>query len=262
MSEKWNTAITQIAPNRILVRGYRLDELIGRASFGQMVYLLIEGELPSPEVGRMMEAILVSSVDHGVTPPSTLAAITSASTGAPVNAALAAGILSINRHHGGAIENCMRLISRLLEAHAASGLAISEVAGKAVAESRAAKQRLPGLGHRLHTDDPRTRRLFELAGELNLAGPAVEALKALEAELAAASGKSLPINVDGAIAALLLDLGFNPALGNAFFIIARLPGLLAHVEEEYTRQKPMRVIDPREFEYDGPAQREVPGMGH
>lgn len=254
----WKTAITQIEPNRILVRGYRLDELMGQASFGQMVYLLLKGELPSPQVGRLMEAILVSSVDHGVTPPSTLAAITAASTGAPVNAALAAGILSINRHHGGAIEDCMKTIGRVKETMAGSGLNVDQAARVVTADLRAAKKRLPGLGHRLHTDDPRTRRLFALAEEWGLAGEAVTILRALEAEVAGSTGKALPINVDGAIASLLLDLGFDPALGNAFFIMARLPGLLAHIEEEYTRQKPMRTISPKEYEYDGPARRPLP----
>ncbi|MGD8794564.1 MAG: citrate/2-methylcitrate synthase, partial [Anaerolineae bacterium] len=80
--ETWKTAITKIAPNKVAVRGYAIDELMGRISFGEMVYLVLKGELPSPEVGRLMDAMLVSSVDHGATPPSALAARTVASGGA------------------------------------------------------------------------------------------------------------------------------------------------------------------------------------
>src|SRR5947199_5157737 len=102
----WNTAITRVEPNKVAVRGYNIAELIGRVSFGAAVYLILTGELPSPAVARLMDAILVSSIDHGATPPSALAARTVASTGATLSAAVAAGIMSINRHHGGAIEAC------------------------------------------------------------------------------------------------------------------------------------------------------------
>ena len=101
----WKTGITKIEPNKILVRGYPIDQLMGKANFGQMVYLLFKGELPTQNQGRMVEAILTSSVDHGVTPPSVLSALTVTSTGAELNSAVAAGILSISRFHGGAIED-------------------------------------------------------------------------------------------------------------------------------------------------------------
>jgi citrate synthase len=101
---QWKTAITKIEPNNISIRGYALADLMGSVSFPQMVYLLFKGELPPENVGKMIEAILVSSVDHGTTPPSALSAITVASTGAPLNASVAAGILAISQFHGGAIE--------------------------------------------------------------------------------------------------------------------------------------------------------------
>ncbi len=104
----WKTAITKIAPNEIRLRGYRIDELMGTISFSQAIYLALTGKFPSPQVGRVLDAIFVASIDHGATPPSALAARTSASTGAPFNAAIAAGLLSINQHHGGAVEDCMR----------------------------------------------------------------------------------------------------------------------------------------------------------
>ena len=254
MTETWKTAITQIKPNEIRLRGYRIDELMGRVTFAQAIYLALCGDLPSPNVGRLIDAMLVSSIDHGVTPPSTQAARLTASTGAPLNAAVATGVLSINRHHGGAIESCMDVLRRLIEFAAESGKSLEAAAPDIILEFKAAKKKIAGFGHRVHTHDPRTGKLLSLATELGLAGNGVAAVRALEAAFAA-SGKPLPVNVDGAIAALLIDLGFLPELGNAFFIMARVPGLVAQVYEEQRRQPPMRRIDPRESEYDGPPAR-------
>jgi citrate synthase len=123
---------------------------------------------------------------------------------------------------------------------------------------RATKRRIPGLGHRIHTDDPRTKRLFALADELELAGEGVALLQALAETLRIKTGKNLPINVDGAIAALLVDLGMPRELANGFFIMARVPGLMAHISEEKSRMRPMRRIHPTDHSYDGPQDREVP----
>src|SRR4030081_1295273 len=110
-TERWQTALTSIAPNQILVRGYALDEMMGRLSFADAVYLLLMGELPTPAIGRMLNAVLVSSIDHGVTPPSTLAARNVATSGAPLKDCVAAGILGFGPHHGGANESCTRLLA-------------------------------------------------------------------------------------------------------------------------------------------------------
>ncbi|UCE28210.1 MAG: citryl-CoA lyase, partial [Candidatus Coatesbacteria bacterium] len=236
--DKWKTAVTHIAPNEIRLRGYPVEELMGRCSYAEAAWLAVKGELPTAEQGRMLDAILVSSVDHGVTPPSCLAAITAASTGAPVNAALAAGILSINRHHGGAVENCMRTIREAVALKDEKDVTADEAAAELVADRLGQKKRLAGFGHRFHTRDPRAVRLFELADDTGVGGTYTEMTRALEAQLTVQSGKDLPLNVDGAIGAVLLELGFEPEIANAFFIMARLPGLLAHVLEEWERQKP------------------------
>ena len=255
--DKWKTAVTHIAPNEIRLRGYPVEELMGRRSYAEVAWLVLKGELPTVEQGRMLDAIFVSSVDHGVTPPSCLAAITAASTGAPVNAALAAGILSINRHHGGAVENCMRIIREAAALKEEKESSSDEAAAELVADYRKRKKLLAGFGHRFHTKDPRAVRLFELADETGVAGEYVAMARALETQLQTQSGKDLPLNVDGAIGAVLLELGLEPEIANAFFIIARLPGLLAHVLEEWERQKPMRRIEPSQWEYDGPPERHL-----
>src|SRR6266478_6176531 len=252
----WNTAVTRIESNRVAVRGYDIAELMGRASFGAAVYLILTGELPSPAIGRLMDAILVSSIDHGATPPSALAARTTASTGASLSASVAAGIMSINRHHGGAIEDCARQLKKIADRATRESSSVEEAANRTLAEMRERGERMSGFGHRVHTKDPRTARLFELAREAGVDGPHMKAARAVEKSFAAAR-KTLPINVDGAIGAILADLGMNPAAYNGIFMIARTPGLVAHVIEEQTREKPMRRIDPVNHGYDGPASRPV-----
>jgi citrate synthase len=257
MMEKWKTSITKIEPNKILVRGYPVDKLMMKISFAEAVYLILKGELPPKEIGRLMNAILVSSIDHGVTPPSTLAARTIASTGASLGSAVAGGILAISRFHGGAIEDAMQLFMDGVKRCEETGKSEGEVAKEIVSSLKEKKKRAAGFGHRIHTEDPRTKRLFELAEEAGLEGKYIKFAKAVENALFEITGKKLPINVDGAIAALLCELGFSPVVGNAFFMLARLPGLVAHVFEETMREKPMRRIDPSNFEYDGPEERDV-----
>jgi len=256
--EKWKTAITDVKPNKIVMRGYPLDELLGRISFAQAIYLVLKGEFPSPEVGKLIDAIFVSSIDHGASPPSILAARTIASTGGELNSAIAAGVLAISRFHGGAIEEGQRLFMEIAKRAAESGVDEKKVVKDVLDEMKAEGKRASGFGHRLHTKDPRTLKLFSLAEELGLAGKHVRIARTVEKVLGEQMGKVLPINVDGAIAALLCDLGIPAEIGNAFFIISRVPGMVAHFHEERTRMKPMRRIDPENFEYDGPPERSVP----
>ena len=252
----WNTSITRIEPNKVAVRGYDIAELMGRVTFGATVYLVLTGELPSPPLARLMDAILVSSIDHGATPPSALAARTVASTGATLSAAVAAGIMSINRHHGGAIEDCARQLKAIGDRANSESVSIDKAATRTIAAMQETGERMSGFGHRLHSKDPRTARLFELAREAGVEGVHMQAARAVEKAFADAK-KSLPINVDGAIGAILADLGMNPAAFNGIFMIARTPGLVAHVIEEQTREKPMRRIDPVNHGYDGPPARNL-----
>jgi citrate synthase len=259
-TERWQTSLTYTAPNQILVRGYPLDEMMGRVSFADAVYLLLMGELPTPAIGRMLNAVLVSSIDHGVTPPSTLAARNVAVSRAPLKDCVAAGILAFGPHHGGDIESCMRFLDAGL-ALIRSGKSPQDAADSIVNEY--AQQHLvpPGFGHRFHTRDPRASRLFQMALELELEGEHVRLLRAAEHALEARRDqyeRPLPVNVDGAIAAICADLGFAYELGNAIFLISRLPGLIAHAHEERTRQAPMRQIEPKDHDYNGSRERRLP----
>lgn len=255
--ETWSQPITKIAPNKVIVRGYRIDELMGRVPFGHVVYLVLKGELPTEAQGRVMDAILVSSVDHGATPPSALAARTVASGGAPLTTGIAGGIMTINRHHGGAIEGCMNVLLKAVDRKRETGQDSLTSARELVGEYRAAKVRIPGYGHRVHTDDPRTKRLFAIAEEEGVAGEYVEMGGAIRQAMKETLGRDLPMNVDGAIAAVLCELGFLPEIGNGLFAIARTVGLTAHVFDEIVNQRPMRRISPTAQEYDGAPEREL-----
>ncbi|MFQ5771740.1 MAG: citryl-CoA lyase, partial [bacterium] len=216
---KWKTAITKVKSNEVRLRGYRLDELMGKISFGQAVYLALKGELPPENVGKIIDAILVSSIDHGATPPSALSAITVASTGAPLNAAVASGILAISRFHGGAIEDCMGVLLQTDEKRKSKEITFDKAATEIVDEYRQTGRRISGFGHRLHTEDPRTKKLFELCNKFKIGENFIAIAQAIESALEKQLGKKLPINVDGAIAAILCQLDFSPKLANAFFSI-------------------------------------------
>src|SRR5690349_487460 len=181
-SDRWQSSITSIAPNAILIRGYPVDELMGRLSFAEAVYLLLMGELPTPAIGRMLNAVLVSSLDHGVTPPSTLAARNVATSGAPLKDCVAAGILGFGPHHGGDIESCMRFLDGGLTRMRA-GKTMQQAAEAIVGECVSQNEVPPGFGHRLHTKDPRAARLFQMVLELELEGEHVRLIRSCERAL-------------------------------------------------------------------------------
>ncbi|HET7217449.1 MAG TPA: citryl-CoA lyase [Vicinamibacterales bacterium] len=258
--DEWRTALTAIAPNKILLRGYALDEVMGRLTFGEAIYLLLVGEIPSPGMGRLMEALLVSFIDHGATPPSTLAARNTATTGAPLRACVAAGVLGFGRYHGGDIESCMQFLDAGL-ALVREGASLREAATQIVEKSVHAGETPPGFGHRFHTRDPRAARLFQMALELEVEAEHIQMIRAVEMVLhdyPDEQGRTLPVNIDGAIAAVCGDLGIPPTIADALFIISRVPGIAAHADEERQREQPMRQIDPKDHRYDGPSERRLP----
>jgi citrate synthase len=258
--DEWRTALTRIEPNKIMVRGYALDEVMGRLTFGEAIYLLFMGEVPSPGIGRLMEAMLVSFIDHGATPPSTLAARNTATTGAALRACVAAGLLGFGRHHGGDIESCMQFLDTGLEM-VRKGASYRDAATRLLESRTETDAPPPGFGHRYHTRDPRAARLFQMALELEVEAEHIQMIRAVDMvlhEQLGEQGKHLPVNIDGAIAAVCGDIGVPPSIANALFIISRVPGIAAHAEEERVRQKPMRQIDPKDHTYDGPSERRLP----
>lgn len=250
MSEFWKTAISQVRPDEILVRGYPIEQLTRRCTFGDVVFLLLTGELPRGQEGRLVEAILVSCCEHSLASPSVDAVRFVASSGVPLQTAVAAGVSAIGDVHGGAMEPC----AAILRESVASARDPGEVFRRLKAENR----RLPGYGHPVHSEDPRVAVLFALAEEWKLTGPHTTLARRLEEASAGAIGRRLNLNVDGAIAALMCDLGIDPRLGKTFFIVSRCAGYAAHAHEQATGERPFKAADPAEITYTGPARRDVP----
>jgi citrate synthase len=141
------------------------------------------------------------------------------------------------------------------------GKSYQDAAREMVQRKIGAGERVPGLGHRLHTHDPRATKLLQMAYELDLEGEHIRLMRVVDTALAEALGADHPrvhVNVDGAIAAICGDLGLDHEFGNALFIISRVPGLIAHAHEEKLRERPMRQIDPKNHQYDGPPERRLP----
>jgi citrate synthase len=247
--EPWRTAIVNARDGEIWIRGRNVTSLMQEATFTDTIFLLHRGRLPDERERRLLDAILLSSCDHGPGAPSCATARLAASGNRQsYSAAVAAGVLAIGNEHGGAGEQCMELIASGAARATERGISIEEAAAEMVGEARAGRRRLPGLGHRVHKVDPRVEVLFSLARIDGRDADGVRFVLALQ-QAAAAVFKELPINIDGALAALLYDMGFPPAAGKLLFIIARVAGLTAEVAEEYTREKPMRIRIP--VEYDG-----------
>ncbi len=248
--EPWRTAVSTFEQNRILIRGHPVEELMDGGNFGDVAFLLLRGRLPEAAESRVWNAILTAVADHGPTPPSTMAArVIASGNRRAVEAAIAGGVLAIGDAHGGAGEEAMQMLRGGLALVVNEGVPVDAAAKDIVDSYRTRGQRIPGVGHRVHTRDPRTEALWRIASEGGLAGQGIELMRAVAAVLSRAD-RALPVNVDGALAAVLVDLGFEPAVGRIAFILGRCAGIAAHVLEELTREKPMRIEVP--FVYDGP----------
>lgn len=252
--EPWHTAIVDKDETHIRLRGYDITQLMTRTSFAGVLFLLHRNRLPTAGEERLFNALLIASADHGAGAPSCATARLAASGNREsLSAAVAAGVLAIGDVHGGAGALTMDAIAEIATEAKSSGGTIADAAAAYCDRTKAAGRRVPGFGHRVHTIDPRVAVLFDLARDAKVAGVGVETVLALDAALAARK-TSLPINVDGALAGILYDLGFPASAGKLIFIAGRVAGLTAEVAEEHAREKPMRIRIP--LEYDGPPPRD------
>jgi citrate synthase len=251
--EPWRTAIVDAGDGRIRYRGYDATSLMTRQTFTETIFLLHRGRLPNQAERSLLDAILIGVADHGSGAPSCAAArLALSGNRQSLSAAVAAGILAVGDDHGGAGMGCMEMIAAGVARARTENLSLEETARQLIKEARQQGRRVAGLGHRVHQADPRTPILFDLARENGIAGAGVAFMEALE-KMAAQQIKPLPINIDGALAAVLHDMDFPPAFGRLVFIIGRVAGLSAEVAEELSREKPMRIKIP--VEYDGEPPR-------
>lgn len=214
----WSTSVSSDGEDGV-IRGVPRDE-VAEMDFSDAIFLVLSGEKPSGQESELFNTLLSISIDHGVGNPSTVAAKTVQSGGNPMNASVASGTLALGEKHGGAIEGCMEMLQEDAEP-------------KEIVERRVeAGELIPGVGHKLYEDeDPRATKVIEKAEELGISGRYVEKMEEIREEFAKTKVE-LPLNVDGAIAAAMSDLGWGPELGKGIFIVARTPGLVAHVREE------------------------------
>jgi citrate synthase len=262
-SDWWTTEIIDIHPGEIHVRGYAIQDLIGRISFPEMIWLMTRGDLPSPGQAGLLEAALVASVDHGPHAPSIAIAQMAASCGVALNNAMASAINVLGDTHGGAGQDCM-VLYELVRTKLENGDKLAEAADAALVEFITEHGKIvPGFGHRFHPVDPRAAPLLGMveaaAAEGVVGGGYVAISREVEAALKRRTGKSLPMNIDGATAVIFSELGFAPQMGRGLFILSRSVGILAHAWDTLKTGRRMKGPMPKgiPFTYAGPARRKL-----
>ena len=241
----WSSAVTATTDERVYVRGEALDIAIGRESFPGMLLRLWRGDAASEAEAALLGACFVAAVDHGPLAPSAMTARTIASTRAAPMSALAGGILAFGDLHGAVVGRAMRVLATMPPTGD-----LEKWAESVFQTERAAGRRLPGIGHRWHAHDLRAERLLELAQGVS-DGRLAEGVQALAGAVGRHAGRTVAVNIDGGLAVALTALRLDPEYGDFAFAIARSCGLAAHIVEERTRERPMRLIDPTSVDYDG-----------
>nr|MDO8075761.1 citryl-CoA lyase [Candidatus Freyarchaeota archaeon] len=253
----FKTGITDLPSGKILIRGYPLDELMGNLTFAEVLYLILKGELPSKEEGKLMEAVLFGIVDHGflssASPP---ARYVVSGNPDPIHG-IVSGILSIG-HFTGSPRASGEMPREAYELMKSEGLSVEETARRVVEKFRREKKRIPGLGHPLYKVDPRAARLRELAERYGKLGDYVKLMEAIHDEFVRVRGKEIPINTDGMMAAVMAELGFDPLEMEALGVVSNLPGIIGHTIEELKSGQIVRIIPPIITEYTGPPERHLP----
>ena len=219
--------------DRIGVRGFDLvTELIGKVSLGDIAWLEIMGSLPSPEQSILFNAMMVTMVEHGMTPNAIAARMTYLGAPESLNAAVAAGLCGLGTVFAGTAEGAARLLQEAL-AGAGEDPDLDAIAAHLVVDFRSKKVQIPGLGHPLHKPiDPRTPRLFDLARENGYFGNHCRLMDAIASRAERATGKSLPVNATGAIGAIASELGIDWRLCRGIAVMGRAIGLVGHIAEE------------------------------
>jgi citrate synthase len=227
------TRLSSYDLHHIWLRGLDLTgEIMGHLTFAEVVYLLITGEVPAPEDRVLLDATLVALMDHGLTASAVVARATYWAAPEAMQGAIAAGLLGAGSKVLGSMEECGQILTQI-DARTATGEERSQVVDAIINDYQSRQQRLPGIGHPIHTEgDPRAARLLEIAAECGRSGQHVAAMRELQQRAEEQIGRRLPLNVTGTIAALLLELGIPWQLHRGFAIISRAAGLVAHVGEE------------------------------
>ena len=235
VADWWSTAICRIEPGVVELRGRPVQDLIGTISLVSMIWLMLRGDLPRPHESALLEAALVSSVDHGPQAPGIAVARMAVTCGVGLNGAMAAGTGVLGDVHGGAGQQCVELLTEVVDREAA-GTDLAAAVDEVLTAWRARSPYIPGFGHRFHPVDPRRDPLLSLVDEAVGAGLVggrhLAAARAVEATLNHGRTKPVPMNIDGATAVIYAELGFAPPLARGLFVLSRSVGILAHAWEE------------------------------
>ncbi len=236
-----------------------LEKLNDSEPFSHVISLAITGDLSvNEDHSRMIEAMIVACVDHGVTPPSAQATLIAASTRTPYEVAVAHGIGAITDVHGGAGAKAAQFFHECITKAKKENRDVAESARILMREYIEAGSRVEGMGHRIHTKDPRRDVLWTLASQTGVAGKHVQLSQMISTIFEQVRGMSLPINVDGVIGSIIADMDLDPTIAKVIFIYGRLAGLSAHYFEEVASQPRMRQINFAEAIYKGKEVRKIP----
>ena len=225
------TKISHHTTDKIFIRGESLvDDLIGKLTFTEMMYFQLMGRKPTPAQAKILDAVLVTLMEHGITPSVIATRMIYDSCPEAVQAAIAAGLLAVGSTFIGTMEGCAKNLDEILAAGKDGEAAKAREIAQRV---RAAKKPIPGFGHPHHRpDDPRSPRLIAVAEEAGVPGDHIRALKLLAREVDAAWGRHLTINATGAIAALLGEIGIPNEVARGIAVVSRSAGLVGHIREE------------------------------
>jgi citrate synthase len=254
---EFKTTISAVEHGRVIIRGYSHEDIIGGLAYADATFLTLVGRLPSPAEARLVDAMLTSLLDHGFIAATVTAARYIASGNPQFVPSVAGGLLAAGQNTLSP-EHSFDLIAEARALKDENGWDDEQTAKAIVDRFRAEGRRFPGFGHPIHRDgDFRATVLFDLADELGLAGSATALYRAIHAEFVRQTGKTgIPINIDGCLACLGMDLGLSAQQTVSIALLAVLPGLMAHVIEEIEDGIPLRFI--RDGEYVGEDHRPLP----
>ncbi|RSL32158.1 citryl-CoA lyase [Salibacterium salarium] len=262
----WNTEISQIKKNEVNIRGYKMEELIGNISYPQMLYLLLCGDVLDEKKAVLFESVLVAGADHGPRAPSIAAGRMAATCGISFNSAVATGINLLGDSHGGATEKGMKLLYETWEESEQKDKNLQEVIGEKLDQMLAYKEKLPGIGHQLHDDDPRVHRLYELAEPMveegAIPGVYLQIMEEYRSQLAQKKNRPITMNIDGVAAAIQCEIGLPAEAAKGIFSLSRGMGIAAHAYEEMQTGVLVKGPCPNEEElvkYTGPEARTLTG---
>lgn len=228
----WETEISDIKKNQIILRGKEVEDLIGNVTYSQMLYFLLTGKELTDQQAKLFESVLVAGADHGPRAPSIAAARMAATCGVSFNSAIATGINMLGDIHGGAVEGAMDLLYKTKAELAADKNAVAEN----VQQFLSAGKKLPGFGHQLHDKDPRVSRLYDLSQKVidsgEISGEYLAILEDYRQSMSAVKKREFTVNVDGISAAIQCEIGIPAEAAKGIFSLSRGMGIVAHAYEE------------------------------